>query len=69
HSHFTKIEYTDAGERKHHILKDDNYGPPLIPLLELISENEYNVTIICETPLIDIDALQMKEEFIKVLND
>lgn len=63
HSHFTKIEYTDAGERKHHILADNNYGPPLIPLLELISENDYNLTMICETPLLDIDALEMKREF------
>ena len=63
HSHFTKIEYTDAGERRHHILADENYGPPLTPLLELISENDYNVTIICETPLLEIDALQMKKTF------
>jgi len=63
HSHFTKIEYNDTGERKHHILRDENYGPPLTPLLELILENGYNVTIICETPLLDIDALEMKKEF------
>lgn len=66
HSHFTKIEYTDKGERRHHVLADDNYGPPLVPLLELISECDYNVTLICETPLIDIDAVQMKKEFIKI---
>lgn len=67
HSHFTKIEYTDKGERKHHILADENYGPPLTPLLELIDENDYNVTIICETPLLDIDALQMKKEFKRII--
>lgn len=67
HSHFTKIEYTDKGERKHHILADENYGPPLVPLLELIDENDYNVTIICETPLLDIDALQMKKEFKRII--
>ena len=66
HSHFTKIEYTDKGERKHHILADENYGPPLVPLLELISENGYNVTLICETPLIDIDSRQMKNEYEKI---
>jgi deoxyribonuclease-4 len=66
HSHFTKIEYTDAGERRHHVLADENYGPPLTPLLELISENDYNVTMICETPLLAIDALQMKKEFTSI---
>lgn len=67
HSHFTKIEYTEKGERKHHVLSDENYGPPLIPLLELILENDYNVTMICETPLLDIDALKMKKLFVKML--
>ena len=67
HSHFTKIEYTEKGERKHHILSDENYGPPLKPLLEIIMENSYNVTIICETPLLDIDALQMKKLYVNML--
>ena len=63
HAHFTKIEYTDAGERKHHILADENFGPPLTPLLELISENGFNVTLICETPHLDMDALEMKKKY------
>ena len=67
HCHFTKIEYTDAGEKKHHILADSNFGPPLTPLLELISENGFNVTLICETPYLDIDALEMKKEYASIL--
>lgn len=67
HCHFTKIEYTDAGEKKHHILDDSNFGPPLTPLLELISENGFNVTLICETPYLDIDALEMKKEYSSIL--
>ena len=67
HCHFTKIEYTDAGEKKHHILADSNFGPPLTPLLELISENGFNVTLICETPYLDIDALEMKKEYGSIL--
>lgn len=67
HSHFTKIEYTDKGERKHHVLADENFGPPLAPLLELISENGFNVTLICETPFLDIDAREMKKEYENIL--
>ena len=67
HSHFTKIEYTDAGEKKHHILADENFGPPLTPLLELISENGFNVTLICETPHLEIDSLEMKNEYKNIL--
>lgn len=67
HSHFTKIEYTEAGERKHHVLADENFGPPLLPLLELISENGFNITLICETPYLDIDALEMKKDYENIL--
>jgi len=69
HSHFTKIEYNDAGERKHHVLADENFGPPLTPLLELVSENGFNVTFICETPYLDIDSKEMKKEYQKILNE
>ncbi len=69
HSHFTHIEYTDAGERKHHILADENYGPPLKPFIEEIVECGWNITVICESPLIDQDALVMKDMYGKVLAD
>lgn len=67
HSHFTRIEYTDKGERRHHILADDNYGPPLEPLLEEIIERGWNVTIISETPFLDEDALQMQKTYHQLL--
>lgn len=67
HSHFTHIEYTDAGEKKHHILSDENYGPPLEPFIEEIVECGWNITVICESPLIDQDALVMKDMYRKVL--
>ena len=60
HTHFTHIEYTNAGERKHHILSDENYGPPLKPFIEEIVECGWKITVICESPLIDQDALKMK---------
>jgi len=69
HSHFTHIEYTYAGERKHHILLDDNYGPPLRPFIEEIVECGWNITVICESPLIDQDALVMKNMYEKILAD
>ena len=67
HSHFTHIEYTDSGERKHHILSDENYGPPLKPFIEEIIECGWDITVICESPLIDQDALLMKELYGKLL--
>ncbi|MCQ2976558.1 MAG: TIM barrel protein [archaeon] len=62
HCHFTTIEYTYAGERKHHTLaEEDKYGPYIKDLLINLIENGWKATIICETPLIDQDALKMKE--------
>ncbi len=66
HSHFTHIEYTFAGERKHHILLDENYGPPLGPFIEELVECGWNITVICESPLIDKDALVMKDMYKKL---
>ncbi|AEG17243.1 TIM barrel protein [Methanobacterium paludis] len=69
HSHFTRIEYTDAGERKHHTLAEDSYGPPLEPLLEEIVDCGWDVTVICETPFLDHDAIKMKvlyEDILKI---
>ncbi|MGL6298203.1 MAG: TIM barrel protein [Methanobacteriaceae archaeon] len=68
HCHFTKIEYSDAGERKHHILEDNKYGPNLRWLLETMVENDWKATIICETPLIDQDAIKMNELYNEIRN-
>lgn len=67
HCHFTRIEYTDAGERKHHVLQEMEYGPPLEPLLEVLVDGGWNATIICETPFLEKDALLMKAVHEKIL--
>lgn len=67
HCHFTRIEYTDAGERKHHVLMETEYGPPLEPLLEALVECGWDATIICETPFLEKDALLMKQNYQKIL--
>jgi deoxyribonuclease-4 len=69
HCHFTHIEFTDAGERKHHILEDDNYGPPTEPFIDEIIECGWDVTVICESPLIDQDALLMKNLYLESLKN
>lgn len=60
HCHYTHIEFTDKGERRHHILGED-YGPPLEPLLDEIIDRGWNIIIICETPLRDEDARVMQD--------
>ena len=67
HCHFTRIEYTDAGERKHHVMMETEYGPPLEPLLEVLIDCGWNATIICETPFLEKDALLMQEKYQNIL--
>lgn len=61
HCHYTRIEYTDKGEKKHHSLDEKDYGPPLKPILYALIEKGWDYTIICETPHRDLDALKIKE--------
>ena len=36
HCHFSKIEYTDKGEKKHLTFEDDKFGPPYEPFAEAV---------------------------------
>ncbi len=68
HCHYTHIEFTDKGERRHHTLCED-YGPPLEPLLVEIIERGWDVTLICETPLRDEDAILMQRDYRNILRE
>jgi deoxyribonuclease-4 len=48
HIHFSRIEYTKAGERRHWTFADP-YGPPHEPLMEYIAAQRLTPTIICES--------------------
>jgi len=49
HSHFSKIEYTAGGEKKHLTFSDDVFGPNFEPVMELIYKKDCSPTIICES--------------------
>lgn len=49
HSHFSKIEYTAGGEKKHLTFEDKEFGPEPAPLMELIAERGWGPTFICES--------------------
>ena len=62
HCHFSKIEYTyKTGERCHHILDDQGYGPEFENLAKVISEFRLRPVMICETAVQDVDARKMKD--------
>ena len=49
HIHFSKIEYTGGGEKKHLTFEDAVFGPDPKPLMELLAERGLCPTIICES--------------------
>ena len=49
HCHFSKIEYTKAGEKKHLTFADTVWGPPYEPLMEAAAADGLNLRIICES--------------------
>ena len=62
HAHFSKIEYTRAGEKMHRTFAEAEYGPDFGPLAELLVEKEMSPRIICESRgTQDIDAKEMME--------
>jgi deoxyribonuclease-4 len=61
HCHFTKIEFTDKGERRHQVLDEPGYGPDFGMLAEVIAEFDLRPVVICETALLDIDAMKMRD--------
>ncbi|MHB1153951.1 MAG: TIM barrel protein [Eubacteriales bacterium] len=49
HCHFSKVEFTNAGEKKHLTFGDSVYGPEFEPLIETIVKESLYPRIICES--------------------
>lgn len=68
HAHFSRIEYTNAGEKKHHTLADTQYGPEFSPLAELLARRGLAPRIICESAGTQTaDAVTMKKIYLERL--
>lgn len=62
HSHFSKIEFTAGGEKKHLTFADTVYGPEFEPVAEIIAKRNLAPTIICESSGTQAeDSLTMKK--------
>ena len=49
HIHFSPIEYTTGGEKKHRTTLDKEYGPDFVHLAALLAERGIAGTVICES--------------------
>ena len=49
HAHYSRIEYTNAGEKKHHRFDETEYEPEFEPIAEIIAKRGLSPIIICES--------------------
>ena len=64
HSHFSKIEYTTGGEKRHLTFEDTVYGPDFEPLMELVYKKQLSPVFVCESAGTQADdALAMKNYY------
>ncbi len=70
HCHFSKIEYTKMGEKKHLTFEDTVYGPDFLPLAEAMAIDRLTPTIISESAGTQVeDALFMRDAYITSKNN
>ena len=67
HSHFSKIEYTTGGEKKHLTFEDTVYGPDFEPIMELTYKYGCSPIFICESAGTQAeDAKAMKDYYLSI---
>lgn len=68
HVHFSRIEYTAAGERAHRTFADKEFGPDFRPLAKLIVKRGLEPVLICESKgTMAEDAAEMKRQYTEEL--
>ena len=67
HSHFSKIEYTTGGEKRHLTFEDTVFGPDFEPVMELTYKYSCDPTFICESAGTQAeDAKKMKDYYLSL---
>ncbi len=70
HVHFSRIEYTAAGEKMHRTYAETEYGPDFDPLARLIVKRKLEPIIICESRgMMAEDAVELKRIYTEALKD
>lgn len=64
HVHFSRIEWSKGGEKRHWTFADAQFGPEYPPLIQLLKERQLSPVIICESAGTQAeDALSMQEYY------
>lgn len=68
HIHFSKIEYTVRGEKRHLTFADNKFGPEFEPLAEVLFDYKLSPHILCESAGTQAeDSVYMKNAYSKLL--
>ena len=68
HSHFSKIEYTTGGEKKHLTFEDKVYGPDFEPVMEIVARKKSSPVFVCESDGTQAeDAKAMKDYYLSLI--
>lgn len=68
HSHFSKIEYTTGGEKKHLTFEDKVYGPDFEPVMEIVARKKSSPVFVCESDGTQAeDAKAMKDYYLSLV--
>lgn len=66
HCHFSPIEFTSSGEKKHLTFAQKEFGPDFAPLAELLAERDWSPTIISESAGTQADdAMLMRDLYLR----
>lgn len=69
HIHFSKIEYTQGGEKRHLTFEDDVFGPDFEPVIELIVKKNLSPVVICESAGTQAEDAVIMANFYKALQN
>lgn len=68
HVHFSKIEFSSGGEKRHLTFEDTVYGPDFEPLADVLCKHDLHPIIICESAgTMSKDAMYMRDVYRKKL--
>lgn len=70
HSHYSRIEYTNAGEKKHHTYDEREFEPDFDHIAEIMAERGAAPRIICESAGTQTrDAVAIKQMYNKIIHN
>ncbi len=73
HAHYSRIEYTNSGEKTHRCFEETQYGPEFEPIAQIVAERGLSPVIICESRGTQTqDAIKMQkiyQDFVKTTGE